>query len=227
MVLEAPSARAEIVRFRFSGIVNVHDAFDNIAPDDLVSGLPFTGTLAYHTTLADALPEDPQRGRYSDASAVTDRGFVVHIGSYVFRTDPADEFSFFVGNDVHLGVSETGEPQPPIGDVIQGTNVAIFPFYCVAPSIGFRWQDLTGAAFDNDRPRASFDVALLQTNQADAPIIDIDCYLSGTVQSGPRGILSIEASIDRIERVPEPGTCFLALSLFTAFALVARLRRKV
>ena len=100
LFLTASPAIAQDVTFSFSGRVTTVMLFD---PDLVVAGVaegtPFTGSFTFNLSQADSNPMQ-QVGDYRYSQAPY--GVVVNVGSFTFRTDPANvDFLIEFVNDYH------------------------------------------------------------------------------------------------------------------------------
>lgn len=214
-------AHGELVRFDLSGTIEVRDPH-GILPDDIVSGLPFTGSLAYDRSAEDLLPDDPNRGVYQFVPASNGVGVQVQIGAYDFQTNVDWGFRISVGNDIRFLIIP-GDTSPP-EDSLSTTIPAVFPFDMSSPSFKFHWFDRTLTSFDDDRLPTTIDPALLHSLDVDSPILDITGFREGTAQQGPR-FFHINALIDRIVPVPEPSAWYLLV--FGMLTILSACRRRI
>ena len=209
-------AHGELVRFDLSGTIEVRDR-DGILPDDIVSGLPFTGSLAYDLDAEDLLPDDPNRGVYQFVPASNGVGVQVQIGPYDFKTDADSGFKVSVGNDIRFLIIPG--PTPPPEDSLSTTIPAVFPFEMSTPRFRFHWFDRTLMSFDDDRLPTMIDPALLHTLDSDLPILNITGQLLG------QRSFQISAIIDSIVPVPEPSAWHLLV--FGMLMVLSNCRRQI
>jgi hypothetical protein len=96
--LLALECRAEVVRFKMTGTIDVSDPAA-LLPPDAYSGAPFVALLSYDTNMPDA-ESSPYAGLYSSLNGAID--FSLAVGSVLIRDDPSAEFTIKIGDDYRI-----------------------------------------------------------------------------------------------------------------------------
>jgi hypothetical protein len=212
----SPAAFGERVTLTFSGVIEVQNA-DDLLPADIVSGLPFVGSLTYDTSEADLSPESASIGTYSIPGFPTS-GFEVSIGLYTFATDSSQllaALSASVGNNY----SSTGPALLPDGDSLKVSGTLPGTFADTS-SIVLDLRDPTGVVFETDALPSAFSATAFGFS-----LVTIEGLGAGTHENGPT-FFQIAGHIDSlaIAIVPEPSSavvCAIGVVVYSLFRHLA------
>jgi len=134
LLVAVPMAAAEMITFKFDGVIDVVDDENNVLDGAVQVGSPFTGVYTFDSDTADAWPDDLQRGRYDSPGPtmnLTIGGLEVVVESGNAKINVANDF---YGSDIYrVG----GTQSFMAGDL-------------VIQEMGFKLEDPTGSALDSD-----------------------------------------------------------------------------
>ncbi len=100
-LLTAPDAfrlDAQVVSFNFSGTINTVSDPNSVLPNDITTGIAYSGTVTYNTAnLQDAFPADPNNGVYRfEGAALNDFNMTVTLGSHSITVNPSPSLPHYI-----------------------------------------------------------------------------------------------------------------------------------
>jgi PEP-CTERM motif len=210
LVLTALPLRAELFSVSASGRITINDTGDTTIP----VGTPWTFTVIYDTNAPDldfeltGMP-DPTFGRFTNTSAIPAlRFFHYQAGNYQVTLDDPSDFGPF--SEIHITFGGTHAI-----DINLNAN-SLFPPLAGGPvSFHTDFGDFTHSALTSDALPTNTSLSLANFQDASVSLLPPRGIVLGSIQ---------DMTSFKIEAVPEPSTCGLAV--FGLTALVAHRRRR-
>jgi MYXO-CTERM domain-containing protein len=210
LVLTALPLRAELFSVSASGRITINDTGDTTIP----VGTPWTFTVIYDTNAPDldfeltGMP-DPTFGRFTNTSAIPAlRFFHYQAGNYQVTLDDPSDFGPF--SEIHITFGGTHAI-----DINLNAN-SLFPPLAGGPvSFHTDFGDFTHSALTSDALPTNTSLSLANFQDASVSLLPPRGIVLGSIQ---------DMTSFKIEAVPEPSTCGLAVLGLTA--LVAHRRRR-